>query len=120
MNKDKINMHGKDEKDPKNSFLDQVAKVFLNCADGKVEKAFIDHGARPRRTYRTGEFYRPLDRRDVMPCSGEEDVMRYNPENFEEQWYRRVSPIDQCVYPKQFPGEKPPGHHLYAAETPDE
>ena len=100
---------------PSQSEKDTITKLYRYCADGKVEKVFVDHGARPRRSYGTGEFYRPLDRKDGPPGPGEEDIMFLSPETFEPQYYRRVSPIDTCIFAKPF--DSPPGSHLYPLDA---
>ena len=71
------------------------ARVFRVVTDhpdkkGWVEKVFVDHTAKPRRAYRTGEFYRPLTEADSSPNEGEEDVVVQSPEDFEFYRYRRV------------------------------
>ena len=91
---------------------DRVGKVFVACADGKVEKVFCDFDAKPRRSYRTGEFYRPLTRDDALPGPGEEDISFLDPETFDVLYYRRVSPIDGCHFPKSFDG--PSGSETYS------
>lgn len=91
----------------------QVSKIFRQLDDGKVEKCFVDHGAKPKRSYRTGEVYRPLTKDDGPPEPQEEDVIVYNTANFHPYRYRRVSPIDKCIFPKSFDDDDDyPGSHL--------
>lgn len=93
-----------------------ISRLFIPTDDGKLEKVFVDQEAVPRRSYRTGEFYRPITTSDKLPCPGEEDVMIVDPRSFEQKWYRRVTPIDRCHFPKPFPNEFPPGHHIYPTD----
>lgn len=88
----------------------QVSKIFRPVKEGDysgmVEKVFADHSAKPKRGYRTGEMYRPLAEDDGPPTEDEEDIVVYDPANFEPHQYRRVTGLENCFFPK--PIETPP------------
>jgi len=80
-------------------------KIFRPSRNGMLEKFFVDHNAKPRRAYGTGELYRPLTDSDAAPTDEEEDIVIYDPADFTPHKYRRVTGIKKCFFPKPFDSE---------------
>jgi hypothetical protein len=91
---------------------DKIFSFTAGGPPGLVEKVFADHTAKPRRSYRTGEFYRALTDEDGPPTDDQEDITVTDPMNFTVHRYRRITDLDSmagCWIPKppKDPLEKP-------------
>ena len=78
---------------------ESVSKIFrYTDLDGVVEKVFVDHNAKPRRGYPTGEYYELVEEGDDLKDL--ETVVVTSPEDFEFRRYKRISDIpDDCILP---------------------
>ena len=87
---------------------ENVSKIFRwtdGGPPGLVEKVFADHTSKPRRSYRTGEFYRQLTDEDGPPTDDDEDISVTDPATFTVHRYRRVTDIASlagCWIPRPF------------------
>jgi hypothetical protein len=98
-------LYREDELPKEANLAASVSKIFrYTDTEGVVEKVFVDHTAKPRRAYPTGEYYELMEAEDEGKDL--ETVVVADPKDFTPTRYKRISDIpDDCIIsPTPIPG----------------